>query len=94
MVGNAPSTRAFPSTMLSGSGRGNADGVQEVLRQDVLDEEAGGSGAQCVEDILVQPVVGQNDDVHRVQGRIRRDAPGGLDAVDLRHPDVEEYDVG
>ncbi|GIE72882.1 hypothetical protein Apa02nite_089900 [Actinoplanes palleronii] len=72
----------------------DADGVQKVLRQDVLDEEAGRSGTERLEHVLVQPVVGQDDDVHPVQSRVRGDAPGGLDAVDARHPDVEENDVG
>lgn len=32
--------------------------------------------------------------MHPGQGRVRRDAPGGLDAVDDRHLDVDERDVG
>ena len=74
--------------------RGDAYGVQEVLRLDVLDEESGRAGAQRVEDVLVQAVVGQDDDVHPGQGRVRGDAPGRLDAVDDRHLDVDERDVG
>ena len=73
---------------------GDADGVEEVLRLDVLDEEPGGAGAQRVEDVLVQAVVGQDDDVHAGQGRVRGDAPGRLDAVHDRHLDVDERDVG
>ncbi len=74
--------------------RRDADGVQEVLRHDVLDEESGGARAQRVEDVLVQAVVGQDDDVHAGQGRVRGDAPGRLDAVEDRHLDVDERDVG
>src|SRR5919107_791801 len=73
---------------------GNAYGVQEVFRLDVLDEESGRAGAQRVEDVLVQAVVGQDHDVHPGQGRVRGDAPGRLDAVDDRHLNVEERDVG
>src|SRR6185312_12602170 len=74
--------------------RGDAYGVQEVLRLDVLDEEAGGAGAQRVEDVFVEAVVGQDHDVHPGQGRVRRDEPGRLDAVQHRHLDVDERDVG
>lgn len=73
---------------------GDAYGVQEVLRQDVLDQETGGAGAQRVEDVLVHAVVGQHDDVYVGQGRVRGDAPGRLDAVHDGHLDVDESDVG
>ncbi len=68
--------------------------MQEVLRHDVLDEESGGAGAQGVEDVFVQAVVGEDDDVHAGQGRVGCDASGRLDAVHDRHLDVDERDVG
>src|SRR5690606_24568048 len=73
---------------------GDADGVQEVLRKDVLDQETGRSGAQRVEDVLVHAVVGQHDDVDGGQGRVRGDAPGRFDAVHDGHLDVDESDIG
>jgi len=54
--------------------RGDAYGVEDVFRLDVLDEESG--RAQRVEDVLVQAVVGQDHDVHLGQGRVCGDAPG------------------
>src|ERR687892_1243828 len=73
---------------------GDADGVQEVFRLDVLDEESGRAGAQRVEDVLVQAIVGQDHDVHPGQGRVGGDAPGRLDAVHDRHLNVDERNVG
>ena len=43
--------------------------------------------------MFVQAVVGQNDDVHPGQGRVRGDAPGRLDAIHDRHLDVDERDI-
>src|SRR5690606_19849089 len=73
---------------------GDADGVEEVLRPDVLDEETGGPGAQCFQDVLVHAVVGQDDDVESRQGRVRGDAACGLDGGEDGQLDVDERDVG
>ena len=43
--------------------------MEEVLRQDVLDQEPRGAGPQRVEDVLVEAVVGEDDDVDPVQVR-------------------------
>ncbi|GGT85563.1 hypothetical protein GCM10010272_32920 [Streptomyces lateritius] len=91
-----------PVDQFAGDGRGEQGvaagrdtyGVQEVLRHDVLDEEARRAGAQRVQDVGVHAVVGDDDDMHPGQGRVRRDAARGLDAVHDRHLDVDERDVG
>ena len=73
---------------------GDPHRVQQVGRLDVLDQEPAGPGTQRVEDMLVEAVVGEDDHVHSRQARLGRDAPRGLDAVQDRHLDVHECDVG
>ena len=74
------------------AGRDRADRVEELLGPRVLQQEAGSAGAQRLEDVLVA-LEGRHD---QDAGRRTRlgDAAGGLDAVDLRHPDVHQDHVG
>ena len=51
---------------------GDPDRVQQVGRLDVLDEEPAGAGAQRVEDMLVEAVVGEDDHVHPRQAALPR----------------------
>ena len=53
-----------------------------------LEQEAAGPGAQGVDDVLVEPERGEDEDA------LARQPPGGLDAVHDRHTDVHQHDVG
>ena len=76
------------------AGGDDPDGVEQVLRWRVLQEEAAGPGPQGVVDVLVEVEGGEDEDPGlRPLGRAH-DLPGRLDPVHLRHPDVHEDDVG
>jgi hypothetical protein len=68
--------------------------VQQVFRFGVLDQETPGPGPQGGVDVLVEAVVGQHDHVYAGQPRVGGDLPGRLDAVQDRHLDVDQRDVG
>ncbi|GAB2833105.1 hypothetical protein GCM10027073_72120 [Streptomyces chlorus] len=73
--------------------------MQEVLRQDVLDQESGGAGAQRVEDVFVQ----SGDPVGFLPARRHHDdrragaAPhpaADLDTVQAGQPQVQQHHIG
>ncbi len=84
----------------AGGGRGedalagghHPDAVQQFAGVHVLEEETGGAGAQCVEDVRVEVEGGQHQDTGRVLPA--GDDPGGGDAVQFGHADVHEDHVG
>ncbi len=72
------------------------DRVGEFGRRGVLEQEPGGPGAQCLEDVLVQVERGQHQDL-RIRGAAGArlgDAARRLDAAQPRHPHVHQHDVG
>ncbi len=76
------------------SGCDHPDGMQKLRRAAVLEEEATGAGLECVEDVVIGLVGGQDQDSYLLKPCCRGDLAGGLDPVEHRHPDVHEYDVG
>jgi hypothetical protein len=70
------------------SGRHGSYRGDDLLGRGVLEEKAAGAGTQRLEDVLVEPKRGQD------QHALSREPPGGFDAVDSRHPDVHQHDVG
>lgn len=75
------------------AGADHADGGDQVFGRDVLEEEAAGSGGQRRVDEVVEVERGQDDHARRVGGAVQ-DTAGGLQAVQLGHPDVHQDDVG
>src|SRR5699024_3286613 len=71
----------------------HAHGGDEVLGGGVLEEESAGTGAQGGEDVFVG-VEGREHDDPRVVAGHREDRAGGVEAVEARHPNVHEDDVG
>ena len=69
-----------------------ADCCEQVLGSGVLQKEAGCSGAQRGEGVLVE-VEGGQDEHPRVR-EFLGDPAGGLDAVGAGHADVHQDDVG
>ena len=69
-----------------------ADRLGELGGPSVLEQEAGGPGAQPGEGVLVQVEGGQDE--HARARALLGDALGGLDAVHTRHAHVHEDDVG
>jgi hypothetical protein len=64
--------------------------VEQDLRFDTLAKVAAGSGAQGVDDELERR---EHDDLDVAKVVGRGDVPGGLDAVDLGHPDIHQDNV-
>src|ERR1022692_674575 len=78
------------------AGRDDPYRVEEPLGGDVFEQEAAGSGAQRVVDVLVQVEGGQDEDARPIEPGAPGGAaelPGGLDAIHARHADVHEDDV-
>jgi len=69
------------------------DGLDQLGRLGVLDQETAGPGAQRLVDVLVGLEGGQDDDLDPGQVLLGRDAPGGFQAVDPGHPDVHQHHV-
>ena len=69
------------------------DRGDELLGRRVLQEVAAGAGAQGGVHVLVEIERGEHEHLG-VAVVARRDQPSGLDAVQDRHPDVHEHDVG
>lgn len=69
-----------------------ADGGRQVLGRDVLEQKAAGSGGQRRVHVPVEVEGGQHEDARRVGDG--EDPAGGLQAVQLGHPDVHQDDVG
>jgi hypothetical protein len=67
--------------------------MDQVSGLGVLDQEAAGSGADGLIDKLVRLERRQDDDLHAGQVVLGGDAPGGLEPVHVRHPDVHQHDV-
>ena len=68
----------------------DADGVHELLRLGVLQEEPARAGAQGVHEVVVTVEGRQDDDLREVA---RDDLPGRLDPVGTRHLHVHQHDV-
>ena len=72
--------------------RDRVDRGQQVLRRDVLEQEAAGAGDERVEHVLVEVEGGEHQ---HPRGRLAREQPPGrLEPVHDRHPDVHQDDVG
>jgi hypothetical protein len=71
----------------------DADARRELLRRDVLEQEAAGAGAQRLVDVLVQVECGEHQHPDRRRAVERDDAARRLDPVELRHADVHQHDV-
>ena len=67
----------------------DADGFDQILRRRGLEEERGGTGGECVEDVFVQLEGGEDH-----HARQACDLARGRDAVEARHADVHQDDVG
>jgi hypothetical protein len=59
---------------------------------DVLEEKATGPCGEGVVDVAVEVEGGQHD--HPAVREVLKDPPGGLQAIDVRHPDIHEHHVG
>ena len=68
-------------------------GLDELGGLDVLEDEAAGTGAQTLVDVLVEVEGGQHQHAGRGVGIVAKDCPGGLQAVHLGHANVHEDDV-
>ena len=75
-------------------GSNDVDGPHQLRRLRVLDEEAGGASSQRVEDVLVELERREDQHLDVSQLRIVGDRPGRLQAIDTRHADVHQHDVG
>ena len=64
----------------------------QLARANILQNEATGTRPQSAKGVLVQ--IKRRKDEHSRAGARGSDAPGGLDAVRPRHPDVHQYHVG
>ena len=67
----------------------NADCLDEVLGRRGLEQERGRTGGEGVKHVLVQLECGEDDDP-----RAARDLASGFDAVETRHADVHQDDIG
>ena len=68
--------------------------MQELAGFGVLDQEAGGAGAECLDDVLVVVEGGEDEHVDVGEVGVGGDLVGGAQPVDAGHPDVHEHDVG
>ena len=76
------------------AGRDRPDRRQQLLRPGVLEQEAAGAGAQRGEHVLVEVERRQDD---HPRGRVAAaldQQPRRRDAVEPRHADVHQHDVG
>ncbi|MDH6436746.1 hypothetical protein M2158_005287 [Streptomyces sp. SAI-144] len=71
-----------------------ADGIEKLSRFDTLAQEAARAGPERLDDELVLLEGGQDEDLDSGHVLVLTDQPGGLDTVDLRHPDVHHHHVG
>ncbi|MCO5614894.1 hypothetical protein L7F22_069179 [Adiantum nelumboides] len=100
-VGAAPGARRELGDQGAGDRRGeqrlpavhHPDGVDEVGRFGVLDQEPAGAAADRVEDVGVLGERGQDDHPGAGELRVAGDLPGRGDAVGAGHADVHEDDV-
>jgi hypothetical protein len=68
-----------------------ADGNSQLLRSDGFQEEAAGTGPHGFVDVLVEVEGGEDEDFG---GSVGYRPAGGLDPVQLGHPNVHQCDVG
>ena len=75
--------------------RDDVDGVDELLRRSVLEQEAARSSAQRLVDVFVEIEGGEHQHPRRVviTGRRLEDLPRRLEAIHHRHAHVHEHDV-
>ncbi len=69
-------------------------GLDEQLRPGVLEQKASGAGPKRAVDVLVQVERRDHHHRHRVGDAPPREELGHLDAVEPRHPDVDQAHVG
>jgi hypothetical protein len=72
---------------------GGADGSDELLRSGALEQEAARARTQGLVDVLVEVECGEDEHAQRTRPQVQH-PPGGLEAVDARHADVHEHDIG
>jgi hypothetical protein len=70
------------------------DGGDQLLRRRILQEERAGARPQRLDDVLVEVEGGEDDDAGHVAVALGDGTPRRLDAVELRHADVHQDDVG
>ena len=90
----AISRRVSPGRQEGLAAGDDADAVQELAGFGVLDQEAGGAGAERFDDVLVVIEGGEDEHVHVGEVGVGGDLAGGAQPVDAGHPDVHEHDVG
>ena len=83
MIDGASSASPFPTERIA---------FDELLRRDVLEQEAAGSGAERVVDVLVHVEGRQHHDL-RLGRAVGEEPARRLDAVELRHAHVHQHDV-
>ena len=76
------------------TGGGGVHGLDQQLRPGVLEQEAARARLERTVHVLVQVERRDHDHRERVRHVGSGEPAGGLDAVQLRHPDVEQADVG
>ena len=76
------------------AGGDRLDRDDEVGRRHVLEQESAGPGAQRLDDVLVGVERRQDQDVRVRRDAVADDPAGRLDAVEDRHPDVHDDDIG
>jgi hypothetical protein len=69
-----------------------ADGVHDLLRCRILEQEAPGACAEGLPHVLVQ-IEGREHEDPRRRCALREDPPGRLDPVETRHTDVHHDHV-
>ena len=74
--------------------RHRADRLAQRLRLDVLEDIPRGTGTQGLDDRLVLVEGREDEDGHIGESGVLRDELSGGDAVDTRHLQVHEHDVG
>ena len=74
--------------------RDDADPVQQLAGLGVLDQEACGACAQCLDDVLVVVEGGEDEHVDAREVGVGGDLAGRAQPVDAGHPDVHQHHVG
>ena len=75
------------------AGGGDAHRVEQPVGRRVLEQEPAGADAQRLVDVLVE-VEGREHQHRGLELRVGEDPLGRLQAVELRHADVHQDDVG
>jgi hypothetical protein len=74
-------------------GGDDADRREQLLRRDVLEQEPARPGPQRREHVLVHVERRQHQHPDTRRPGIGGDAPGGLDAIKHRHPDIHQHHI-